>query len=393
MKKYITAAAAVLFLAAVFLSGAAAADDTRTFVDDLGRTVVLPAEIDKVIPSGDLAISVLMSFDPDYLASCGNGLPVNADRYLPEFAALNLPVTGNLFSSSGTVNYEEVMNLAEQGADVYLDVGQAKGDIKASLDAFTEKTGIPAVFISQNSLEEIPASYRKIGALLGDEQRGNELSSYLQDWVSAFRSGMENVQKSSAVQINLIDGNTFYVLGGFSEDGRLGYQSMPVSTLSDNIVTAKTNKGLGDMYGMEEFLRIMLENDPEFIFIRELNDHANYRAFLSNPAFAGLSAVKAGHVYEIPSDCPELWTAMPFSGWGFCGMIWMANIMYPDVFAYSGKEKVQEFYQKMIGYTLSDEEYETLTGGASPAKTPAPLFGVLAGLAAAGVFAVRKLWK
>ncbi|HJJ46310.1 MAG TPA: ABC transporter substrate-binding protein [Methanocorpusculum sp.] len=390
MIKYISAVLTAILLAALIFTGAAAAEDTRTFTDDLGRTVTLPAEITKVIPSGDLAISVLISYDPKYLASCGNELPAHADKYLPEFAALNLPKTGGLFSTTGTVNYEEVMKLAEQGANLYLDVGQARTDIGASLDAFTKTTGIPAVYISQNSLEDIPLSYQKIGKLLGEEKRGEELSTYLQNWVSTFRSGMKNVEKVSAMQINLIDGNTYYILGGISEDGSFGYQSLPISTLSNNILTAKTNKGLGDMYGMEEVMRLLSEKDPEFIFIRELNNHANYRAFLENPVFADLSAVKNGHVYEIPSDCPELWTAMPFSGWGFCGMIWMANILYPDTFSYSGKEKVQEFYQKMIGYTLTDDEYDKLTSTASSAKTPLPIVGILAGFAGAALLMRRK---
>ena len=387
--KYTALLLLIAVLSSAFISGAAA-DNSRTFTDDMGRTVVLPETVDKIIPSGNLAISILTAYSPEYLASCGNDLPPNSDKYLPKFAELNLPVTGNILGSAATVNYEEVMRLASLGVDVYVDAGQKKGNVAELLDGFTKTSGLPAVFISQNSLEDIPLSYQKIGNILGEEKRGEELSTYLQNWVSTFRSGMNNVEKASAMQINLIDGNTYYILGGISEDGSFGYQSLPISTLSNNILTAKTNKGLGDMYGMEEVMRLLTEKDPEFIFIRELNDHANYRAFLENPVFADLSAVKNGHVYEIPSDCPELWTAMPFSGWGFCGMIWMANILYPDTFSYSGKEKVQEFYQKMIGYTLTDEEYDKLTSTASSAKTPLPIVGILAGFAAAALLMRRK---
>ena len=47
-------------------ASAAAAEETRTFTDDLGRTVELPVTIDKVIPSGHLALSVLIAYDPKY---------------------------------------------------------------------------------------------------------------------------------------------------------------------------------------------------------------------------------------------------------------------------------------------------------------------------------------
>ena len=372
-------------------SVAAATEETRTFTDDLGRTVELPVTIDKVIPSGNLALSVLIAYDPSYLASCGTGLPTNSDKYLPEFAARNLPVTGALFNASGTVNYEEVMNLAERGVDVFIDVGQIKSNTSEGLDEFTRISGIPAVFISQDSLEDIPDSYRKIGEVLGETGRGDELYSYMKNWIDTFRDGMESRKRVTATQINLIDGNTLYLLGGFNEDKTLGYQSTALSTFADNIITANTAKGLGDNYGMEEVLRIFSEKNPEYIFIAGSPDHRNYLEFLANPSFSELSAVKNGHVYEIPKDCPYLWTAQPFSGWGICGMIWIANILYPETFDYNAKEMVQEFYQMMIGYNLTDAEYDELTVMNKPAaSTPLPFAGIFAGIAVAAVFAFVK---
>lgn len=387
--KYTALLLLIAVLSSAFISGAAA-DNSRTFTDDMGRTVVLPETVDKIIPSGNLAISILTSYSPEYLASCGNDLPPNSDKYLPKFAELNLPVTGNILGSAATVNYEEVMRLASLGVDVYVDAGQKKGNVAELLDGFTKTSGLPAVFISQNSLEEIPESYRKIGYVLGEDKRGEELYAYLKDWVDTFTEGMKSVEKVSAAQINMIDGNSMYILGGFNDDRTLGYQSTPISTLADNIVTAKTNKGLGDLYGMEETMNILQKNDPDYIFISGTKDHAHYTAFLENPLFAELSAVKSGNVYEIPADCPYLWTAQPFSGWGICGMIWMANIMYPEIFNYDAKEKIQEFYKVMIGYSLSDEEYDELTGRKHTAKSPVPFAGIAAGLAAALLFTLRR---
>lgn len=143
----------------------------ETFTDDLGRTVSLPSSVDKVIPSGDLSLSVLLSFDPEYLASCGNGLPSNAETYLPALSAKHLPVTGNILSSATNINYEEIMNLAEQGADLYIDAGQKKAGIGEVLDKLTSVTGMPSVFVSQNSLDSIPQSYKTLGTLLGEEKR------------------------------------------------------------------------------------------------------------------------------------------------------------------------------------------------------------------------------
>ncbi|HJJ31506.1 MAG TPA: ABC transporter substrate-binding protein [Methanocorpusculum sp.] len=392
--KHVSSVVLILLLAALTLTGAAAAaDDTRTFTDDFGRTVVLPQVVDKVIPSGNLALSVFIAFDADYLASSGSGFPASAEKYLPKFYAADLPKTGALFASANTLNYEEVMRLSKLGVDAYVDVGQAKAGISESLDSFTNVTGLAGIFISQNSLEQIPASYRKIGEILGDTERGEELYTYFQGWVDTFNKGLEGKKKVSAAQVTAIEGNSINLMGGFNEAKTLGYQGTPINTLADNIVVAKGNKGTGDEYVMEEAINILTAADPEVIFVNGAADHAYYTKFIE--AFPTLSAVKNGRVYEIPADCPYIWTSSPFSGWGICGMIWMANILYPDTFNYDVKDKIQEFYRVVIGYNLTDEEYAKLTeksaaAKSASAKTPAPVFGIAAALIAAGLFAALR---
>ncbi len=386
---------AVLF--AITLAGtgfAAAAEDTRTFTDDFGREVTLPATVDTILPSGPLALSVLISFDPDYLASCGNGLPATAGKYLPKLYAKNLPKTGSLLTSTNTVNYEEVMSLHKQGVDAYVDVGQAKAGVVEALNEFTNTTGMASIFVSQNTLQEIPESYKKLGEILGDTKRSNELYTYMKGWIDIITEGMKKVESSgkklSAAQITSIDGNNVCLLGGYNDDHSYGYAGTDINTLTNNVVTAKSTKGHGDSYSMEEVLKNLSEANPDVIFVNGAENHTYYNAVMSNPVFSGLSAIKNGKVYEIPADCPYIWTAQPFSGWGICGMIWMANILYPDVFTYNVKDKIQEFYKVMIGYDLSDAEYANITEHSPSTATPAPVFGSIAALAAAGIFALHR---
>lgn len=386
---------AVLILVAGCTTGfAIAIDDTRIFIDDFGREVVLPATVDKVLPSGPLAFSVLMSFNASYLASSGTDLPPHTDQYLPEIYAMHLPQTGGLLMSSKTVNYEEIMRMHELGVDAYVDVGQAQSGLADMLNEFTETSGLASLFVTQNSLLEIPESYRKIGEILGDTVRGGELYRYTKGWVDSIAEGMKKVEssgkKKSALHITSIDGNTISLLGGFTADGAYGYQGTVVNTLADNVVTAKSNKGAGDPYGMEEVLNILLASDPDVIFINGADNHAYYNAFMTNPAFSGLSAVKSGEVYEIPSNCPYSWMPRPFSGWGISGFIWAANILYPDVFNYDTKEKIQEFYKVMINYTMTDEEYAGLTSVSSQASSPMPIAGIIGGFVAAGIYLSRR---
>ncbi|MCQ2356935.1 MAG: hypothetical protein MJ014_08050, partial [Methanocorpusculum sp.] len=72
--------------------------------------------------------------------------------------------------------------------------------------------------------------------------------------------------------------------------------------------------------------------------------------------------------------------------------------MYPEVFDYNINDRVKEFYSLFFHYDLTDAELSDLMiyakpGDSStpvPTKAPVPLFGVLAGLAAAAVFAGRR---
>ena len=57
-------------------SGESMAKDTRelvAFTDDLGRTVMVPEDIDSVTPTGSTAQVILLTFDPDRRADDGNG--------------------------------------------------------------------------------------------------------------------------------------------------------------------------------------------------------------------------------------------------------------------------------------------------------------------------------
>jgi ABC-type Fe3+-hydroxamate transport system, periplasmic component len=159
MKKVLAVICVLLAALLIFTTGAAAAD-TRTFTDDFGREVTLPLVVDKVIPSGYLALSVLVSFDPDYLASCAKGLPTNAEQYFPELAAKNLPMTGGLFTSVSDMNYEEVLNLVDMGVDAYIDVGQAKKGADADLDKFTEKPNSQQYSFLRTPLKNLPPPTR-----------------------------------------------------------------------------------------------------------------------------------------------------------------------------------------------------------------------------------------
>jgi iron complex transport system substrate-binding protein len=122
--------------------------------------------------------------------------------------------------------------------------------------------------------------------------------------------------------------------------------------------------------------------------------HAYHNAIVTDPMWRSLSAIKNGNVYEAPYR-PYNWMGGPPSIQHLLSMVWLGNLMYPDVFDYDIDERVGEFYSLFFRYDPTGAElddrmvYAKPAPASAPAQAPAPLFGVLAGLAAAAAVAGR----
>ncbi|MFA7072044.1 MAG: ABC transporter substrate-binding protein [Methanoculleus sp.] len=377
---------ALLSVSTVAFCGGAVVEENRTFVDDVGREITLPVTIDAVSPSGPLAQIVLYSLDQDLFVSVSSEFTDAQATYIDP-RLLTLPVTGQFYGSkASTMNPESIMELNRQlNIDVVLDIGEAKKTMKADLDDIQAKTNVPFAFITQNKLEDIPGSYVKLGELLSRPERGQELSDYVAALLAEFDSGMKKVgdNKKSLIYVTAIDGNSVSMVGSGS------YHAEVIDYLANNLAKpAASSSGTGDGYTMEDILQM----DPDYIIVGYTDGHAYYNEIMTKPMWQSLSAVKEGNVYEAPYG-PYNWMGGPPSVQRLLSMIWLGNLMYPDVFDYTIDDRVKEFYSLFFRYDLTDAELGDLmvyakpgTASASaptPAQSPAPLFGVLAGLAAA----------
>lgn len=389
MREIILVLALILVSAAV-LCGSVAAEETRTFVDDVGREVTLPVTIDAVSPSGPLAQIVLYSFNPDLLVSISSKYSAAQQKYI-EPRVLALPVTGQFYGSKSTMNAEEIMELNKQlNIDVVLDVGEAKSSMVADLNEIQSTTGVPFAFVTQDKLADIPQSYLTLGSLLGNETRGQELSTYTSDLLAEFDTGMTKVgdNKVSMIYVTSVDGNSVHLIGS----GENSYHGEVINYLADNLAgPAITGSGLGDEYTMEDILSM----NPDYIIVGYDTNHTYYNAIMNSDAWKTLSAVKNGNVYEAPYG-PYSWMGGPPSVQRLLSMMWLGNLFYPDVFNYNVEDKVKEFYSLFFWYDLSDSEYDQLTiyakdnSSANTASSPVPLAGILAGLCAASLYAVTR---
>lgn len=371
--------------------GGVSAEETRTFVDDVGREVVLPVEINAVSPSGPLAQIVLYSLDPNLFVSVSSSFNSVETKYVDP-RLLTFPVTGQFYGSkASTMNPESIMALDRQlHIDVVLDIGEAKETMKPDLDAIQSKTNVAFAFVTQNKLSDIPGSYLKLGELLDRKEQGERLSAYAAALLAKFDAGMQTIGdgKRSLIYVTAINGNSVSMVGNGS------YHAEVIDYVGNNIAAPVTSSsGTGDGYTMEDILQM----NPDYIIVSYTADHAYYNKIMRDPMWRSLTAVQNGNVYEAPYG-PYNWMGTPPSVHRLLSLIWLGNLMYPEVFDYNINDRVKEFYSLFFHYDLTDAELSDLMiyakpGDSStpvPTKAPVPLFGVLAGLAAAAVFAGRR---
>ena len=172
------------------------APETRVFTDSVGREVTVPAQIDKVALSGPMAQIVLFALCPDKLVGIANAWDESAAQYL-DTAYYNLPLLGQLYGGKGELNLE---TLLESGAQVVIDVGEAKDGIAEDLDALQEQTTIPFVHISA-TLATMDETYTMLGDLLGMPDEAKTLADYCRGTYDRALTIADSVEKANLLYI------------------------------------------------------------------------------------------------------------------------------------------------------------------------------------------------
>ncbi len=327
-----------------------AAADTITFTDDLGRTVELPAQIDKICPSGFTAQQVLLTIAPDKLVGLAQEL--NEDQlkiFGDKFA--DYPVFGAVLGATDNLNREAVAAAAPQ---VIIDTGEAKKGAEEDLNNLQEQLGIPVVFI-EAKLSDYGAAYGRLGELLGMEERGNELAQYCTDAYNTTETVMAGIPENERVRMA-------YLLGenGLNAIAKTSFQGAVMDIVANNVVVVDDVSGKGD--GNEVSLEQIALWNPDLIIFQT---GSIYDTVGDNPAWAGIAAIDNDNYYQVPND-PWCWMNNPPTVNQLMGMQWLPRLLYPDKFDDSIADVTRAYYSTMYNYDLSDEELNELIKDAAP---------------------------
>ena len=328
---------------------------TVQFTDSVGRVVELPADITKIAISGPLAQIVLFALCPDKLVGVASKWDATAEQYLAT-EYYNLPELGQLYGGKGELNLE---TLLASGAQVVIDVGEPKDSIVLDLDALQEQTGIPFVHITATA-STMAEAYTKLGELLNMPEEAKTLSDYC---AKVYARTLEIA--NSAQKVNLI-----YCLGdtGLNVIANGSYHAEILDLLANNVavVDDPSSKGSGNEVDMEQ---ILLWNPDVILFA----PGSIYSTVGSDPAWQQVNAIKNGTYYEVPMG-PYNWMGFPPSIQRYLGMMWMAQLLYPDTAQYDLYTEVATYFKLFYHSELTQAQYDALVAnsiGAQQALKPA----------------------
>lgn len=313
----------------------------RLFTDSLGRTVELPAQIDKIALSGPMAQIVLFPLCPDKLVGVSDAWSSDAEQYLdPEY--FNMPVIGQLYGGKGELNLE---TLLDSGAQVVVDVGSPKKTMAEDFDALQEQTEIPFVHITAN-LDNTGDAYRALGELLGMPEEAEALASFCYEIYSRTKGISESVDKVRLLYITGDKGLNVIAKGSFHAE--------VMDMLSDNlaVVDAPSSLGTGNEVDMEQ---ILIWN-PDVIIV---SPDSVYSSIGEDPLWQNVTAIQNGAFYETPQG-PYNWLGFPPTVQRLLGMMWMAKLLYPEQADYDLQEEVTKYYNMFYHSELTPEQYDAL---------------------------------
>lgn len=316
----------------------------QEFTDSAGRTVMLPAHLNKIAPSGALAQVVLFTLCPDKMCGRAYDVPAEAAACLgPQFT--ELPLFGQYYGKNASLNMEALL---AAGPDVIIDIGQAKKTIAEDMDGLQNQLGIPVIFI-EATLPTISETYITLGSLIGDVEQAEKLSNYCKNVLAQSDSIREQLPLEEQKHIYFATGDTGLYTNA---EGSIHADVIAQIGAQNAAVSGAMNQGGRTAISFEQLLLWQ----PDIIIA---DTEPLYRLITADPLWGQLNAVRSGRVYRIPS-VPFGFMGSPPSVNRMIGIRWLGHITYPDDYTGDIREQVSEFFKLFYHFTPDSRQLDSI---------------------------------
>jgi iron complex transport system substrate-binding protein len=307
------------------------------FTDDAGRSVVLPAAVERVFAAGAPAEVLLYTLVPDKLAG-RNHMPAEAALELmpPQHRAprqiVNLPERDD-------ARYDTELRALD--VDVYIDYGTIDDDYVGALEAISERVGIAGIILD-GALEKVPTTYRRLGAALGAPERGDRLAREAERLIEKYRGALADpsVRVYVACSQNGLtpcveghsSGEAAALLGAINVGGKLGGSGRRALTVEE-----------------------IRERAPDVVIA---SSKSAAEALRASPEWQQVAAVAAGRVYAAP-EVPFNWSRPPSVN-RLPSLIWLAYVARGRPFDDEFRSDVTRFFAEFYHVTPTGAQLDKL---------------------------------
>ena len=330
---------AALALVALVLPAAAA----REFTDDAGRKVQLPDKVERVYAAGPPASVLVFALAPDTLIGWTRAFKEDEAPWIASKYA-KLPELGRLTGRGNSANVEVVLKAKP---DLVVDMGSTSATFASLADRVQSQTGVPYVLLD-GRLETTVSQIEKLGVVLGVPDRGRDLADYARKLIDGLQRKIATIPKDKRPTV-------------YYARGPQGLTTGLAGSINVEMIEflGATNVAGGERGGLAN---VGLENvvlwDPEIIVT---NDPNFYREVWNLPVWNSITAVRGKRVYLSP-HLPFGWFDYPPGANRLVGLLWLSEILYPQLFRHDYRREVSEFHRRFYHHAPAEEQLSKLLG-------------------------------
>ena len=302
----------IFLLCALVLSGCAAAgvpEDGDTFTDDTGAEVTVPKKPEKV--------AVLLSSLADLWITAGGSVDITVGETVERGFA---PETVVLVDA-GAGKTIDIESLVAEKPDFVLYSADLSGQLECA-DTL-RAAGIPAAGFTVETFEDYLRVLKICTEILDTPERYETFGTDLKTEIDSLLESARNREDQPAILFVRAGSSAKYTKAKTAENHFVCAMLRDLGT--ENI--ADKAPILLDGLSTEEILL----SDPDFILFTTMGDEGAGQAYMesliSDPVWQTLTAVKSGHVYQLPK---ELFQYKPNARWGEA-YAYLIKLLYGDV--------------------------------------------------------------
>jgi iron complex transport system substrate-binding protein len=315
----------------LFISTVVSAVQTKTIIDMTGRSVEIPASVNKVVTAGGTpAVNAFL-----FALGCGdtiqNGMPGYMSGKNWKFQSVFAPkiATEPVVSNGGPSWDVNTETLSALTYDVVFVVN------KISADNLVKK-GFPVVVLYWDSPESIKNTMTLLGNIMGKEDIARDYNRYYDDTLKSVAKRVSNVKvKPKALYLNYTN------------------LSLPMTSTATWVI--ENACGINVAKGQKDHAPVNIEQllawNPDYLFVWNKNE---IDAIYKDQRFTSMNAVKNKKVFVMPMGA-HVWSH--YTPEQPLAVLWAAEIFFPDTFKDTSIRKVvYAFYGRFFNYKLSEDQ-------------------------------------